>query len=71
MEMRILTAPSQTNAIRAQRLLYRNGIPAKMVRLSPQTTKNGCSWGVRIESLAVSRAIYLLEKDGIAFGEIL
>lgn len=71
MEMRILTAPSQTNAIRAQRLLIRNGIPAKMVRVSPERTKNGCSWGIRIEALAVSPAVYLLEKEGVAFGEIL
>ncbi len=71
MEMRVLTMTSQTNAIKAQRLLQRNGIPARMIRVSPKRTKNGCSWGLRMDVYAVNLAVMLLEKEGISFGEIL
>ncbi|MBQ7309252.1 MAG: DUF3343 domain-containing protein [Clostridia bacterium] len=71
METRVLTQTSQTNAIKAKRLLHRNGISAVIVRLSPKMTKNGCAFGLRVDRYAVNRAVLLLEDGGIDFGEIL
>lgn len=71
METRVLTQTSQTNAIKAQRLLQRYGISAKIIRISPKMTKNGCSFGLRVDSYAVNQAVLLLENEGINFGEIL
>lgn len=71
MEMRVVTATSQTSAIKAQRLLQRNGISARLIRVSPKLTKNGCSWGLRMDVYAVNLAVMLLEREGISFGEIL
>ena len=34
-------------------------------------TKNGCSFGLRVDSYAVNQAVLLLENEGIDFGEIL
>ncbi len=71
MERRILTMPSQTLAMKAKRVLFREGISAKLVRPSPKLTPRGCSVGLEMDSYQLSRAIDILENDQIPIGEIL
>lgn len=71
MDTRVITMSSQTLAIKAQRMLQKNGISARVVRLSPRQTPRGCSFGLRIGVLSVSQAAFLMANAGIAMGEII
>ncbi len=71
MERRILTMTSQTLAIKAKRVLFRQGISVKLVRPSPRLTPRGCTFGLEMETYQISRAIDILEENRIPFGEIL
>ena len=71
MESRILTMTSQTNAMKAKRLLERNGIYVKIVRPSPRLTPKGCSFGLQIDIRLLASAVKYLEQNGISYGEVL
>ena len=71
METRVLSVSSQTVAMKAKRLLGNNGIFTQIVRVNPRITPKGCSWGLEIETSAITTAIYHLEKNEIPFGGIL
>ncbi len=71
MEQRILTMPSQTLALKAKRVLLREGIGVHLVRPSPRLTPRGCTVGLEMDFRHLSRAIDLLEQHQIPFGEIL
>ncbi len=71
MDMRILTMPSQTLAMKAKRVLYRSGIDVRIVRPSPKLTPRGCTWGLEMAGHMISRAIAVLEENRMPFGEIL
>ena len=71
METRILTMTSQTLAIKAKRLLEKNGIYTRIVRPSPQLTPKGCSFGLQMDTAILSVALKYLEQNGISYGEII
>lgn len=71
MERRVLTMTSQTLALKAKRVLFREGISVKIVRPSPKLTPRGCTFGLEMDIRQISRAIYILEEHQIPFGEIM
>ena len=71
MEKRIITLNSQTTAIRAQRLISKNGIAAKVIKLSPSQTKKGCGHGVEISGKDVKTATSILYYSGIRYSDII
>lgn len=71
MDTRILTMTSQTLAMKAKRLLERNGIYTRIVRPSPNLTPKGCSFGLQINDRLLASAIHYLEQNGISYGEVL
>ncbi len=71
METRILTMTSQTAAIKAKRLLEKNGIYTRIVRPSPHQTPKGCSFGLQIDAVIVSVAIKYLEQNGITYSGVI
>ena len=71
MDTRVLTFTSQTIAMKAQRMLQRNGIRCKIVRPSPKQTPRGCTWGIGLDVYDVNSAVYVLENAQIPFGEVI
>ena len=71
METRILTMTSQTVAVKAKRLLEKNGIYVRIVRPSPKLTPRGCSFGLQTDERVLSSAIKYLEQHDIPYGEII
>lgn len=69
MERRVLTMRSQTLALKAKRAFLRQGIAVRIVR--PDPTPRGCVFGLEIGAENVVRAIDILERERIPFGEIL
>lgn len=69
METRILTMTSQTIAMKAKRLLEKNGIYTRIVRPSPKSTPKGCSFGLQMDAAILSIAIKYLEQNNISFGD--
>ena len=71
METRILTMTSQTIAMKAKRLLEKNGIYTRIVRPSPKFTPKGCTFGLQTDAAILSVAIKYLEQNGISYGEVI
>ena len=69
METRILAMTSQTIAMKAKRLLEKNGIYTRIVRPSPKSTPKGCSFGLQMDAAILSVAIKYLEQNNISFGD--
>jgi hypothetical protein len=69
METRILTMTSQTVAMKAKRLLEKNGIYTRIVRPSPKLTPKGCSYGLQMDGAILSVALKYLEQNNIPYGE--
>ena len=71
MDTRILTMTSQTVAMKAKRLLEKNGIYVKIVRPSPILTPKGCTFGLQVSDRVLTSAIKYLEQNDISYGEVL
>ena len=71
MDTRILTMTSQTVAMKAKRLLEKNGIYVRIVRPSPNLTPGGCSFGLQTDARVLGSAIKYLEQNDIPFGKII
>ena len=65
MQKRILTIASMTHTIKAQELLLRAGIYAKVRKLQPQVDTNGCSQGLEIYFSDLDRSLDILSNSGI------
>ncbi len=71
METRILIMTSQTIAMKAKRLLEKNGIYTRIVRPSPKSTPKGCSFGLQIDAAILSVAIKYLDQNSISYGDVI
>lgn len=71
METRILTMTSQTIAVKAKRLLEKNGIYVRIVRPSPNLTPKGCSFGLQTDERVLTSALKYLDLNDIPYGEII
>ncbi len=69
MEKRIIVTGSQTSAIKAVRLLQKEGIAAKTVR-APKEAAKGCRFGVEVSFYHLARAASLLERAQIDYSDI-
>ena len=70
MDVRMITVSSQTIAIKAQRMLRKNGIRCKIVRPSPRQTPHGCGFGLQVDVYSVAAAMGFLEAADIPFGDV-
>ena len=68
---KILTMTSQTLAIKAKRLLEKQGIYVRIVRPSPQKTPNGCSFGLQTDERFFPYILLSLKQENIPFGEMI
>ncbi len=71
METRTLTMTSQTVAMKAKRLLEKNGIYVRIVRPTPNLTPKGCTFGLQIDERLLTAAVKYLEQNDIPYGVIL
>ncbi len=67
MEKRVITIPSPTAATKAARLLVKNGVRARSVRLSPEKNRRGCTSGVEVDEKELDTAILILKRYGIVY----
>ncbi|MBE6654520.1 MAG: DUF3343 domain-containing protein [Ruminococcaceae bacterium] len=69
MEKRIIITGSQTSAVKAARLLEKEGIAARIVR-APKERAHGCRFGVEVSFYHLARAASLLEIAQIDYSDI-
>ena len=67
----IIAMRSETAAVKAQRLLSRNGIRCRIVSVDPAFTSRGCSVGIAMSSYEVKGAEKLLDSANIFYGVVL
>ena len=61
-----ITVASATYAAKTQRLLSRNGISSKLVKIN-DSGKNGCTHALIISSLQLFAAVGILKESGIPY----
>ena len=61
----IISLPTETYAISAQRLLADKGITARVVKTDPTATKRGCSVGIETDCRYTARARAILIDHSI------
>lgn len=61
----IISLPSETYAMSAQRLLTDNGIASRVVKTDPSATKKGCTVGVEVDCRMIARAKGILINHSI------
>lgn len=62
-----INTDSVTYAIKAKKLLERSGIVAALIKSDTAGKKDGCTYGVRIESSRFYDAALILKNGGISF----
>ena len=67
MKKSIIAISSVNHALRAEKLLSAKGIPAKLIKLQPEMTKKGCSYGLEINRKDVPAAISYLDSSSIPY----
>lgn len=67
MDNSIITLGSVTYAMKARRLLIREGIRARLVKVLPENTDNGCTHGLVIASARFFDAVVILKKHDIPY----
>ena len=69
--MCIIALKSNTFAQKAKRILQSNGIKAEIMRLEPNLTKNGCSYGVSLPCDSLYLSETLLNQNRLKYTEII
>lgn len=67
----VITFPSLTYALAAQKALRAAAIEAELIRLDARETSNGCANGLSVNHAVLSACTALLERRNIRFGEII
>ena len=67
MDNSIITLGSVTYAMKARRLLIREGIRSRPVKVLPENTDNGCTHGLVIASARFFDAVVVLKKHDIPY----
>ncbi|MBR0235308.1 MAG: DUF3343 domain-containing protein [Clostridia bacterium] len=62
----VITVGTNTAAMRAQRILQRNGVRCDVVRRTD--ARGGCVFGLEINRYDYETAIYILGRNGISIG---
>lgn len=63
----IVTVGSVTYAIKLRRLLIRDGIEARLVKVDNTAEKTGCSHGVEISGDDFYRAVVIMKENQIEY----
>ena len=63
----VITLGSMTYAIKSRKLLSKNGIRSKLVKLDSSKTLNGCSYGIELLDKEFYAAIAVLRNEGIGY----
>ena len=56
-----------TYAMKLKKLLLREGIRSKQVKLSNAEAYNGCVYGIEIERMDFLRAVVIMKENGIQY----
>lgn len=62
-----ITLSSVTYTIKAQKLLAKNGISSKLIKVDATFSKNGCTHGIEISRINFFDAINLLKAREIPY----
>lgn len=63
----IIAVGTSTYAMKAKRLLLREGIESKVVRITPGRHNEGCSHGIELNESNLYDAAAVLRTNGIAY----
>ena len=63
----IVTVGTVTYAIKLRKLLLREGIRSKLVKVDSSKNKGGCTHGVEVENRDFYRTVSILKNNGIAY----
>ena len=66
----VFTLPSPTYAMKAKRILERDGIYSEVIKLSPDRVKKGCRNGIELSCAEVRRAGAILAENRINYSDI-
>lgn len=61
----IISLPTETYAMSAQKLLAANGITARVVKTDPSATKKGCNVGLEVDCRVMAKAKGILLNHSI------
>ncbi|MBR4880351.1 MAG: DUF3343 domain-containing protein [Clostridia bacterium] len=61
----IISLPTETYAMSAQRLLSAKGISSRVVKTDPSASKKGCSVGVEVDCRQIAKAKGILLNHSI------
>ncbi len=67
MESTIVTVGAVTYAIKVRKLLAREGVRSKLVKIERPGSKNGCTHGVEIDDNDFYRAVVIMKENGINY----
>lgn len=62
-----ITVGSITYAMKLRKQLLRIGVSSELIKVDSSKTKNGCSYGIRLQSSKVYDAVSILKKYGIEY----
>ena len=63
----IITVGSVTYAIKAKRILEREGVNASLVKIDSSKNDNGCTHGIKIYESHLYDAVSILKRMGIEY----
>ena len=67
MKKSIITFNSITYAIKARKLLSREGVNTKLIKLDSNAEDGGCKYGLEISSSKLFSAISVLRSEGLEY----
>ena len=65
--MILLSTDGVTYAIKSKRILKKYGIEARIIKLDPKKTRNGCSYGIELDDEDLLSAVDKLKRNGISY----
>ena len=69
-KMCLISFKTMTSSMQAVSVLKTAGISAYVVSIDPNLTKHGCSYGIEIPNTDAGRAVSVLNKKNIKYGEV-
>ncbi len=67
MKTTVLTVGSVTHAIKAKKLLSREGLRAKLIKTDASKTAHGCAYGIEIPTKDFYTAVSILRSAGVYY----
>ncbi|MBQ9070447.1 MAG: DUF3343 domain-containing protein [Clostridia bacterium] len=63
----IITVSSVTYAIKGRKLLSKQNIDSRIVKIDASQSNNGCTHGIEFNSSLLLEAVRILRENGIAY----